>query len=291
MSLTRRRFMALVASIAMPGAAGAVSREVWRGRAFGGDVSLDLTGPRDRVAADLVRLTARMREIEARFTLYEDDGPLVRLNRTGKGPLHGDLRRVMEVSRRVHVATNGMFDPTVQSLWGALAEGRGADLSAVGLDRVRMTDTEITLADGQALTFNGIAQGYAADALRAMLSGWGYSTALVDMGEQAALGGPFRLGLVDPAAGRIGQVTLTGQAAATSSPAAMTNGGRAHILHPKGGRALWSTVTVIAASATLSDAASTAFCLMERDAIRQAKEALGLSDVLLVDSGGDLSRL
>lgn len=207
------------------GAAGAVSREVWRGRAFGGDVSLDLTGPRDRVAADLVRLTARMRELEARFTLYEDDGPLVRLNLTGKGPLHGDLRRVMEVSRRVHVATNGVFDPTVQSLWAALAEGRGADLSAVGLDRVRMTDTEITLAKGQALTFNGIAQGYAADALRAMLSGWGYSTALVDMGEQAALGGPFRLGLVDPAAGRIGQVTLTGQAAATSSPAAMTIGG------------------------------------------------------------------
>lgn len=291
MSLTRRRFMALVASIAMPGAAGAVNREVWRGRAFGGDVSLDLTGPRDRVAADLVRLTARMREIEARFTLYEDDGPLVRLNRTGKGPLHGDLRRVMEVSRRVHVATNGVFDPTVQSLWAALAEGRGADLSGVGLDRVRMTDTEITLANGQALTFNGIAQGYAADALRAMLSGWGYATALVDMGEQAALGGPFRLGLVDPAAGRIGQVTLTGQAAATSSPAAMTNGGRAHILHPKGGHALWSTVTVIAASATLADAASTAFCLMERDAIGQAKVALGLSDVLLVDKDGDLTRL
>ena len=48
---------------------------------------------------------------------------------------------------------------------------------------------EITLKPGMALTFSGIAQGFGADAVRALLLAHGYETALIDMGEVVAFGG------------------------------------------------------------------------------------------------------
>ena len=114
--------------------------------------------------------------------------------------------------------------------------------------------------------------------------------ALVDMGEFRALGGPWRLGLVDPAQGYLGTRTLTGGAVATSSPGALMLGDTGHILDPRGqGGARWSTVSVEAERAALADAFSTACCLMTAEEIRQAAKALpGIRRVTLVDREGDV---
>lgn len=287
--ITRRRFLAVSAAALLPLPARASTE--WRGRAFGSDVSLSLTGPRGEVERDLADLLTRMREIEAAFTLYVPGGPMARLNATGEGRLTDDLERILTTSRAVHASTGGLFDPTIQSLWLALAEDRVPDPALVDLEQLRVVDGALYLAPGQALSFNGIAQGYAAQELRGMLALRGYRDARVDMGETATLGGPFRLGVEDPAAGRIAQVTLDGDCAATSSPAAMQIGGRAHILHPRGGGLLWSTVTVIGPDATVADAASTAFCLMPLAQMEKAAQTLGLSHVLVVDGGGNLTSL
>ncbi len=71
----------------------------------------------------------------------------------------------------------------------------------------------------------------------------------------------------------------------------MRIGGRDHILHPRGGAAVWSTVTVVAGQAALADAASTAFCLMDVPAMRRARDRLGLHRVLYVDRNGDVRSL
>ena len=288
--ISRRRFLAVSAAAAVLPVPALASTD-WRGRAFGSDVSLSLTGPRGQVEGDLADLLTRMREIEAAFTLYDPAGPMARLNGSGQGRLSLDLERILTTSRRVHAATGGLFDPTIQSVWRALSENLRPDQSLVDLDRVLIDGDTLRLAPGQALSFNGIAQGYAAQDLRQMLADRGYQNARVDMGETATLGGPFRLGVEDPDAGRIAQVTLAGDCAASSSPAAMQVGGRAHILHPKGGAPLWSTVTVIGPDATVADAASTAFCLMPLAEMEKAALALGLSRVLIVDAGGNLTSL
>lgn len=289
MSLSRRRFIALSASaMALPTRAVATR---WEGRAFGAEISVDLSGDGARITRDLEDVLARLHEIEARFSIYSKASEVSRLNARGAQAASVEMLDLLDLTRRVNHATGGAFDPSVQVLWEALAEGRDptAARALVGFDKVRIDKGRVTLVAGQKLTFNGIAQGYASDLIRMLLAERGYTRALVNIGEYAALGGPFRIGVEDVSSGRLGAVTLMGNALATSSPNAMQVGGGGHILSPWNGDVLWSSVTVEAPSAALADACSTAFCLMDRAQIKQAKHVLGLSRVYVVDEGGDLS--
>ena len=141
-----------------------------------------------------------------------------------------------------------------------------------------------------ALTFNGIAQGFGAEAVKAHLVTHGFDQALIDMGETAALGGPFRLGLQDPDHGQLATRTLTGSAIATSSPRATLVNGQPHIRHPRGLPSLWSTVSVQATSAALADALSTALVFLPADRIARIRHS-GLIRVTLIDPDGNLTTI
>jgi thiamine biosynthesis lipoprotein len=291
MKLSRRRFITLSAcALATPGAAA--SRQ-WRGHAFGSEVSVDLRGDAAHVEADIDLVIDELRRIEARFSLFSPGSELSRLNARGRLAASAELRGVLQLARHVHRATDGLFDPTIQPLWEALAAGGDvvAARALVGFERVDLGAGDVRLAPRQKLSLNGIAQGHAADRVAALLRARGYRKALVDMGEFSAIGGPFRLAIEDPRAGLLGQLTLRGGAIATSSPSAMQIGGQDHIFHPRGGSAHWSTVTVEARSAALADAASTALVLMPLAQVHRAAQVLGLTRVFLVDAAGDLIRL
>lgn len=268
--MKRRRFLMIAATLAMARQARA-ERTVWQADALGGKVSVDLQGTR-ALAADTIRtIAAIIEEVEAAASLFRADSAVSRLNTAGRldGPPPA-LLDLMALSDRLHRETAGAFDPTVQALWKALAERRdtAAARASIGWGRVNRHDT-ITLAPDQMLTFNGLAQGYAADRVRSVLFKAGYSQVLVDMGEFAAIGGPFRLGVEDPTLGVISTLPLENAAVATSSPAAMRLGDQAfHILGTHDEQPLWSTVSVVADSAAIADGLSTAFCLMPREAIR-----------------------
>ena len=96
---------------------------------------------------------------------------------------------LFELAGQVHLATAGVFDPTIQPLW--LATAKGGDIlaarAALGWDRLRISPEEIRLQPGMALTFNGIAQGYAADRIAALMRDEGLGNVLIDMGEVHAL--------------------------------------------------------------------------------------------------------
>ncbi len=96
---------------------------------------------------------------------------------------------IISLSARVHEATGGVFDPTIQPLWLALALGGDAAVARqqVGWNKVQLTADGIRLAPGSQLTFNGIAQGYCADRVAAFLRAEGYDHVLVDTGEICAL--------------------------------------------------------------------------------------------------------
>ncbi|UWR21903.1 FAD:protein FMN transferase [Sulfitobacter sp. S190] len=291
MMLTRRRFLTITAAALAAPAAGHAQH--WHGRAFGADVAITLTGPAPMAAPALAAARARLRAVEAAFNLYDSGSDLRRLNATGQldapGPLFGAL---MDHADRMHRATDGHFDPTVQPLWQAIAQGAdtAAARRAIGWHRVVHRADRITLGRGQALTFNGIAQGFATDLVTQTLQAHGLTNCLVNMGEHRATGGPYRLGLHDPLQGSMGHRTLTDRAIATSSPAATPLGPQGHILHARA-TPHWSTVSVEADTATVADAASTAFVLMQRPAIARAAAALGLHRVTLIDTQGDLATL
>ena len=283
--MKRRRFLTLTAAaLACPRGATA---SVWQGTALGADVSVTLKGPGTDAALDRVRAT--LNRMDALFSLYQPS-QLTALNTTGTLACDGAFLNLARIADTAHRLTKGHFDPTVQPLWTALATG--GDIAAaralIGWDRVTLTDDRIALAPGQALTFNGIAQGFATDVVTAELAAAGFTHALVNIGEYRALGGPWHVGIADPTFGVLAQTTLTTQAIATSSPAAITVGGQPHILSRSGTAPHWSTVSVTAPGAAMADALSTAFCLMDRNAIRATLDQLPDTQARLVDVSGNL---
>jgi thiamine biosynthesis lipoprotein len=248
---------------------------LWQGSGMGGALSVRLDGlPPARALRLQARIGAEVAHVESLFSLHRDSA-LTRLNRDGRlahpAPAFLDL---CDLAARVHAATGGVFDPTVQALWQARVAGTGA--APVGWDRVSVTPREIRLPPGMALTFNGIAQGFAADRIAALLRAEGLVHVLIDMGEVATLGPradgtPWQAQVQGPDGAPLAAVALAGRALATSSPmGTRLPDGSGHILHPAGGAPVWSTVAVSAPSAALADAMSTAFCLMDRKAIALA---------------------
>jgi thiamine biosynthesis lipoprotein len=272
--LTRRRFIAISAALA-PSLALADSRlHVETGVALGATVTLRLDHPEAPRLAALA--LAEIRRLERIFSLYLPDSALSRLNRDAvlKAPPF-ELLECLSIAGTVHRASGGRFDPTVQALWAAHARAtvRGQPLSdsertealaLTGWQGVTLSPGAVVLRPGMALTLNGIAQGYIADRVAALLASHGLTRALIDTGEMVALPeAPWPVQLADR------EIALQNRALATSAPLGMTFGGdgqTSHILNPATGRPalpFWHAVSVSAPTAALADALSTAACLVE----------------------------
>lgn len=282
---TRRRFLTIAAAaLAFP--THAQEPQIWQGQALGATGSIILTGINPARARPLFRkVEATLAQVENQFSLHRDSA-LARLNRDGRLPHPAPaIRALFALAGQVHAATGGTFDPSIQPLWRAIATGGDARYARalIGWPRVTITPEVITLAPGMQLTFNGIAQGHAADRIAALLRAEGLSNILIDMGEIVALGHhpdgrAWQAGIALPAdqddGHQIGQLPLTNRALATSSPMGTRIGaGQPHILHPEGRAPLWRLASVSAPQAAVADALSTAFCLMDRNAIARALTA------------------
>lgn len=272
--MNRRRFMVITAAVLAAPAQAAET--VWTGTGFGASLGLRLVGATTTQSAHaLRRVKAELSRLDAIFSLHRDSA-LTRLNRDGRLTFpQDDLLQVLHLVAEVHRATGGVFDPTVQPLYRALAGGGdiSAARSVIGFGRVQVSASEIRLDRGQALTLNGIAQGWAADRIATILRSEGFDRALIDMGEIAALGQhpdgrAWTAAITDPEGRRIDLAHLTDRALSTSSPMGTKIGaGHPHILGPQGETARWTTVSVSAPQAALADALSTAFCLLDRAGI------------------------
>lgn len=291
MRLDRRRFLAISAAAAIASPARAAPLTQWRGVALGARATIALAHPE----AERIISAARdeIARLEGIFSLYRSDSALSRLN--ARGALAApppELIECLSLAGAVHRATGGAFDPTVQPLWAAYAEAgaaglplddraRRAALALTGWRGVTLAPARIALArPGMALTLNGIAQGYIADRVAALLAAEGLRDILIDTGEIRALGGrpdggawPVRL------AGTRTEVALRDRAIATSAPLGTVfdaAGRTGHILDPRSGLpapAHRPQVSVTAGSAALADALSTALCLLEGAAADRALAA------------------
>jgi thiamine biosynthesis lipoprotein len=227
------------------------------------------------------------------FSLYDPTSSISKLNRTGVLMLP-DIRflDLMQAAGTAHDLTDGLFDPTVQPLWQAIATGDDPQtaIDATGWRKVQHGPDKITLGHSQALTFNGIAQGFATDLIADALAARGLTNTLVNIGEYRGTGGPWSLALADPTFGVLGNRKLSQGAIATSSPTATQLGASGHIVHPNA-QPHWSTVSVEASTATLADSLSTAMVLAPRNQIEAIKARTDIKRVTLVDFEGDLITL
>lgn len=310
-TMSRRRVLGLVAACGLPLLFGvnatraAVGMPVyrWRGRALGATAQITLLHP-DAAAARAVveRCIAEVVRLESIFSLYQGESEISRFNRDGR--LRGaslDMRLLLAESRRFGDLTCGAFDITVQPLWRLYARhfaavGPGGAPPPVGvLDDVRRhvgyRRIDIDGADagfleaGMEVTLNGIAQGYITDRIVTMLRNEGFDQVLADLGEIAALDAPsgeagWPVVVDEPGRWRHEgtALRLANQAIATSSGGAtkFDDVGRYnHLFDPRTGQSAnaFRAVSVIARSAMVSDALSTALSVLPiADARRVLRE-------------------
>ena len=284
--MNRRRFLTLTAAATLLPATAQATVTDWHGTGFGTALSLRLIGGTPHHASQtLGRVESEITRIEGAASLHRDSS-LTRLNRDGHLAFPDPaFLALLHLAGQVHTATQGAFDPTIQPLWQAIATGTDSTQARtkIGWSRLTLCPQEIRLSPGQALTLNGIAQGWAADRISALLAANGYTNAMIDMGEISALGlredgQSWQARITDANGTALADTTLTNRALATSSPMGTRIGtGQPHILHPQGQAPQWQTASVSAKSAALADALSTAFCLMPRPAIDRALAAFPMA--------------
>lgn len=278
--LTRRRFLVITA--ALPGLAALPARAStfyrWHGLALGAEAEIFLDHP--DAAAITNRAASEIARLENIFSLYRADSALSQLNATGRldAPPF-ELLECLALSGRVHAATDGLFDPTVQPLWALYASRYSAGttpsaddlaqtLAHVGWGGVSIDETSIRLRPGMALTLNGVAQGFVADRIAILLRAEGLTDVLVNTGEFRALGAmpdgkPWPVHLTSG-----GEIGLRDGALASSAVLGTSfdqAGTVGHILNPKTGLAAaarWQLVSICADTAAEADSLSTAACLM-----------------------------
>lgn len=283
----------------------------WRQRAltgFGTTLWLRV-GHQDerRVEAGLDIAVQTIRHVEHQMSLFDERSALCQLNREGMlRNVDQDLLAVLRLSRRIASNSAGAFDFTIQPLWkvwaAAQREGRLPDASEVrearslvAWYRVAVGAKSIVLSyPGMAVSLNGIAQGYAADLVRARLQAQGIEHALLDTGEWAPLGHgpqgvPWALALEEfPSQPLI--LVSDGRAMATSSDAhsAFSADRRHHhILDPRTGYSptAWASVTVAASSCALADGLTKVIFMQNASSAMMIARQWGV-DVLLIDKAG-----
>lgn len=291
--LSRRRFLTIAAASsvlfaagALPSAAKSTPRATWRGVALGAPTSMRFDGLSDAEAAPIIRaVEAELARLEDIFSLYRPGSEISRLNEVGRLERpSAELLEILSLSSALHEATKGAFDPTVQPLWQAMAEGASKDEIAkarglIGFGALRYDAESVRFegAGARAITLNGIAQGAITDRIAALLRARGLSNILIDMGEIAAIGprgdgAPWRVGLAAPGGEVVQRITLADRAVATSASHSMMLDqaeGQGHILSPEGAPVASRLVSVSARRAALADGLSTALCLLpESEAAR-----------------------
>jgi thiamine biosynthesis lipoprotein len=234
---------------------------------------------------------ARIAELNKIMSDYDPDSELMRLCKSGGGPVSIDLFRVLEASEKYAKLSEGAFDVSigpVVRLWRR-ARKTGVLPSAAALKQAleRVDYRKIRLEPrgrivrlllmGMLLDLGGIAKGYAADAVLAVVRQHGITRALV------AVGGDIAAGAAPPgsAGWRVGvaplksadappryRLLLKNAAVSTAGDlhqAVEIDGKRySHIVDPKTGIGLVGrrSATVVAPNATTSDGLDTAMCVM-----------------------------
>jgi thiamine biosynthesis lipoprotein len=302
-SLTRRRAIRIVAAAAgLPLVIAAVRAAAppgqlfsWQGEVLGALSELTLWHTDAALAQrTILRVRGEIARYEGIFSLYRQDSEILRLNEAGT--LHkpsGELRSLVEESRRFGVLSDGAFDISVQPLWRLYeahfwshsdiqqdidARARDVARELVDFRNIDIGDTHIAFARaGMGITPNSLAQGFITDSIADLLRNEGFESAVVDLGEFRTIGRhpeghPWRIGIRNGmAAGGIARtIELEDMALAVSGGYGTTfepTGRFHHIFDPHTGACANGLVdvAVIGPRATAANGLSTAICVAGED--------------------------
>ena len=264
----------------------------------------------DRLELALNQAVLAIRQVESDMSLFNPESAVSRLNESGElRKPSAQLLSVLSLARYVSSRSQGAFDVTVQPLWQLWSQVQAGEKlpsqkqlqnkrQLVNWRALETSPDMIRLnTKGMGVSLNGIAQGYAADLVRAVLQSHGVAHALIDTGETATLGNapdakPWRLGVESAANAHLMQpvITADARAMATSSDAHTTftpDHVHHHIFNPQTGDSPrhWASATVIAPSCALADALTKVFFMCPPRLVKRTASYWGV-DVILQDKQG-----
>lgn len=264
---------------------------------------------KDFIDADTlqVELDAELARIDKVLSNYRDDSIISQVNSnldTAAINADPELIYLIEEARKVHAASQGCYDLTIQplfSLWGfsdkALHIPNDAELSevmyAVGMEKIQTHESYIQKQLGKVhIDVSSIGQGYSVEKLSELLDSQGINNYLVEIGGELQTRGqkpynqPWRIAIERPlpeAKGFQKIITIS-----TDAPTAVMTSGTyrhyyddsgkrySHILDARTGSPVTHStvsVTVIHESPTIADAWSTALlCLGTKEGLKIAED-------------------
>lgn len=263
----------------------------------------------DQAFQEIVRLDDLMSN-------YKTDSELSRLNRSaGFHPqkVSPDLYGVIEESLKYSQLSDGKFDITVGplvDLWKAAiggnrppaAEQEARARACVGHRKVRLIPPDRVEFQSSCLRIDlgSIGKGYAVDRAAEVLRAAGIARALIDAGGSTiyALGSPpsssaWLVHMRDPSGHLDPQAMLSDTSISTSEqtpPSLLDSNSAGHIIDPETGLPLRTkfAVSVIAKTATASDALSTTLLLLGPAAGKRVVQTLsGAAAIWVAEDGGN----
>ncbi|MCI0627209.1 MAG: FAD:protein FMN transferase [Acidobacteria bacterium] len=256
----------------------------------------------------------RIRDLDGILSDYQPESELRRLCQQSGGPpikISTDFFRVLTYAQNVAVRSNGAFDVTagpIIRLWRRARRQRALPgieriakaLDLTGYQHLKLDPVHQTarlLKPGMLLDLGGIAKGYAADEALKSLNRSGIKQALVVLGGDIAVSNPppgkkswtIEIASLNlPGAPSPPALLLRNAGVSTSGDAEQyveISGVRySHIVDPRTGQALTGrrSVTVVAATATDSDALATAVSVMGPDEALKLIESMRGAAALIV---------
>lgn len=308
-AMTRRAFlgMAGVAGaglwLGIPGSAdAAVTRETRV--MLGTFVDISTAGVSSMQAAEaLGRAFAEAARLEKLFSRYDGGSPVSELNRAGiLRDAPAEVARVVNRSLFYAALTGGAFDVTVRPIVDLFRSRRNpngevkldeAEVRAarelIGIAGLHVSGRRLSLdRSGMGITLDGIAKGYIADRLSAVLSACGVENHLVNAGGDImargvkAPGMPWRAAVQSPADQRAysDALSLSDRALATSGSYEIyydASRRHHHLINPASGASpAVGSVSVMAATVMEADALATALSVIPpSDALRLVRNLRG----------------
>jgi thiamine biosynthesis lipoprotein len=212
-----------------------------------------------QASAAVFREIERINNLLNKYDAGSDIGQVNLLNPGESVRVGIETIECMEKAIWAYKVSGGLFDPTV-----------GTGFQGLEVDRTNFTIGWKKEGKGE-VNLGGIAKGYAIDKAREILEDWDVKEAVINGGTSTvlALGKEWELGIGGPWGEKVGFSSIRLKDKALSGSGTEVKGD--HIINPKTGKpaqrhlAAWA----IHPSATLSDALSTAFMMMEQSQIEQ----------------------
>ncbi len=249
---------------------------------------------------------AEVARLEKLFSVTVEESEIARLNRGEQTTLSADTLAILKKGLALSEETDQAFCISLYAaskLWdfgGTPRVPASAELEAVRplVDDTALTLTEKTLNLPQAagLDLGGIAKGYAADTLAAILAEQGVEHYFLSLGGNVQVSGgnpngePWRVGIADPAGGNpVGIVPISDGAVVTSGGYQRNFTAKGTTYHHILSRETLApadsgllSATAITADGTTADALSTAFFVMGKEkALRYCADREGIDCVLI----------